>query len=326
MNCATPTDFSFSLQGFCQRGGVTDIHSDGWGLAFYQGKGVRAFHDVEAASTSPIAKFLSTEYEIKTYNMMAHIRYATRGGVELTNVHPFIRELWGIQWCFAHNGDVPMFGAKSKADNRPCLGNVQADQVVYHAVGDTDSERVFCALLNALRAKFQILPSLPVLHDTLQSLCREIVDYNKEETILNFLLSCGPHTLWVYSWPGCRPGSNVWNGLHYTVREPPFQMCALRDLDYVVDFAQVTSEHDRVAIIATKPLTTLEEKWVEMTRGELILFDQGIPHKGAEDCFIPEFHGHGLDSNVMEAPRLQEDLARFRLVQQQMSQFAGGGI
>jgi hypothetical protein len=30
MNCATPTDFTFSLQGFWQRGGETDVHSDGW--------------------------------------------------------------------------------------------------------------------------------------------------------------------------------------------------------------------------------------------------------------------------------------------------------
>jgi hypothetical protein len=67
----------------------------------------------------------------------------------------------------------------------------------------------------------------------LQSLCHEIVDYNQDETILNFLLTCGPHVLWVYSWPGSRPGSNFWNGLHYTVHEPPFQKCALQDLDYV---------------------------------------------------------------------------------------------
>lgn len=121
----------------------------------------------------------------------------------------------------------PMFTCKT-----PWLGDVKGD-CAYHAVGDTDSEHVFCALLNALRAWFQTLPFLPVLHDTLQSLCHEIVDYNQDETILNFLLTCWPHVLWVYSWLGSRPGSNVWNGLYYTVHEPPFQKCALQDLDYV---------------------------------------------------------------------------------------------
>ena len=90
-----------------------------------------------------------------------------------------------------------------------------------------------------------------------------------------------------------------------------------------MDFAQVAGEKDRVAIIATKPLT-IEEKWVEMKRGELILIDEGIPHKAAKDCFIPEFHGHGLDSKVLEASRLEEDLRRFRFSRK--SEFAGGGI
>jgi hypothetical protein len=34
MNCARPTDFTFSFKGFAQRGGITYNHSDGWGLAF----------------------------------------------------------------------------------------------------------------------------------------------------------------------------------------------------------------------------------------------------------------------------------------------------
>ena len=97
MNCATPTDYVFSFQGFCQRGGVTDIHSDGWGLSFYQGKGVRTFVDTEAASTSPIASFLSQTYPIKTLNMISHIRYATRGGVDLAQCTSVSKgEMWGI--------------------------------------------------------------------------------------------------------------------------------------------------------------------------------------------------------------------------------------
>ena len=92
MNCATPTDFSFSFRGFCQRGGSTDIHSHGWGLAIYEGRGLRTFLDTEPASTSPVAELVS-RYPIKTFNMMAHVRYATQGEVSLENVHPFSREL-----------------------------------------------------------------------------------------------------------------------------------------------------------------------------------------------------------------------------------------
>lgn len=92
MNCAQPTDCLFSFAGFSRRGGETDKHSDGWGIAFYEGKGVRLFLDPLPAAKSPIAKFLS-QYPIKTLNMMSHIRYATKGSVLLENVHPFQREM-----------------------------------------------------------------------------------------------------------------------------------------------------------------------------------------------------------------------------------------
>lgn len=139
MNCAEPTDFSFSFQGFCQRGGKTDIHSDGWGLCFYTGKGVRTFLDTEAASTSPIACFLSRHYPIKTYNMLSHIRFATRGKVELSNVHPFQRELWGIVWCFAHNGDVPVFSNNKEEEEEDSYDSIN-EQKKQKWLGDVEGD------------------------------------------------------------------------------------------------------------------------------------------------------------------------------------------
>ncbi|MBP1152984.1 putative glutamine amidotransferase [Methylocaldum sp. RMAD-M] len=34
MNCNVPTDICFSFEGFHVRGGLTDHHRDGWGIAF----------------------------------------------------------------------------------------------------------------------------------------------------------------------------------------------------------------------------------------------------------------------------------------------------
>ena len=34
MNCNTPTDIVFSFEGFRRRAGLTDCHSDGFGIAF----------------------------------------------------------------------------------------------------------------------------------------------------------------------------------------------------------------------------------------------------------------------------------------------------
>jgi hypothetical protein len=43
MNCNVPTDICFSFAGFSARGGQTDEHVDGWGIAFFEGDGCRMF-------------------------------------------------------------------------------------------------------------------------------------------------------------------------------------------------------------------------------------------------------------------------------------------
>ncbi|HBX39953.1 MAG TPA: class II glutamine amidotransferase, partial [Marinobacter adhaerens] len=50
MSANTPTDLCFSFTGLTRRGGQTGPHKDGWGVAFYEGKGVRAFHDADASA------------------------------------------------------------------------------------------------------------------------------------------------------------------------------------------------------------------------------------------------------------------------------------
>lgn len=91
MNSAVASQFALMWPEFCLRGGETDIHGDGWGLAYYCGHGLRQFHDVQAAASSRLAQFLEQE-PIETRNLLAHIRYATSGTINLANVHPFSRE------------------------------------------------------------------------------------------------------------------------------------------------------------------------------------------------------------------------------------------
>lgn len=222
--------------------------------------------------------------------------------------------MWAFNWCFCHNGHVPLF------EDHPnhCLGDVPGERY-YYPVGDTDSEKTFCAILNALRAQFpDTMPSLPVLYENIQSLCREIVDYDRTGTIFNFLLTCGPHVLWVYSWPGKRPGSVVWNGLHYIVRSKDTN---LHDADISV---RVKGYGDSVCIVATKPLTD-DEEWIELKAGELIVPDNGIPHVTARDLFHVELQGHGLNNEgkVLRPPRLEEDMRRYQF---NPDFFVGGGI
>ena len=58
-------------------------------------------------------------------------------------------------------------------------------------------------------------------------------------------------------------------------RAHPFGRAELADEDLRVDFAQVTSPEDRVAVVATQPLTT-GEPWRAFAPGELRVFVAGL--------------------------------------------------
>ena len=250
MNCATPTDITFSFRGFSQRAGITSDHSDGFGIAFFEDKACRLFVDNQSAVESPIAD-LVRNYPIKSRNVIAHIRKATQGKITLENSHPFIRELWGRQWIFAHNGDLHDFAPRLSGKFTP--------------VGNTDSERAFCYLLDHLVLKFgYVEPSLADIFSVLEEVAPQVAEYGT----FNFCLSNG-QALFSYAT----------TKLHWIVREYPFQPARLIDLDVEVDFSDVTTPDDRVAVITTEPLTD-NEQWFAYQAGEMILFREGKPiHK-----------------------------------------------
>ena len=62
--------------------------------------------------------------------------------------------------------------------------------------------------------------------------------------------------------------------LHYIVRKAPFGKARLLDDDVMVDFAEVTTPNDKVAVIATLPLTR-DETWSQLAVDELVMFRDG---------------------------------------------------
>jgi len=247
MNCNVPTDICFSFRGFSARGGGTDVHADGFGIAFFEGRGCRLFLDPEPARSSRLAE-LVRRVPIRSMNVLAHVRKATQGVVALENCHPFLRELWGRYWAFAHNGNLEGLAP-------PGGGH-------YRAVGDTDSEVAFCALLDHLRERFPAgRPPLGELHAALSARTRELSEHGP----FNYLLSDGEHLF-----------AHAATRLHYVGRRAPFGPAHLVDEDLTVDFAAHTTPTDRVAVIATDPLTDNEE-WAELPPGKLLVFRDGGP-------------------------------------------------
>ncbi len=242
MNANTPTDVMFSFAGLAQR---ASEHRDGFGIAFFEDRGLRLFVDPLSAVDSPVAQMVK-RYPIRSRNVVAHIRKATQGRVALENTHPFVRELWGRYWVFAHNGNLDGFAPRLHGHFRP--------------VGDTDSERAFCWLMQELSKAHASVPDVQELTLTLRELLRWPASFGT----FNALLTNG-QALWVH-------GSTK---LHWVERKHPFTAVTLRDEDLSVDFGNLTQDTDRVALVATEPMTR-DEPWRGLTPGELAVFVDGL--------------------------------------------------
>ncbi|WP_437880483.1 class II glutamine amidotransferase [Pseudomonas sp. LRF_L74] len=243
MSANVPTDIVFSFTGLMQRGGGTGPHRDGWGIAFYEGRGLRLFQDPSASVDSEVARLVQ-RYPIKSETVIGHIRQANVGKVCLSNTHPFVRELWGRNWCFAHNGQLPGFAPQP---------------TFYRPVGDTDSEAAFCEMLNRVRGAFPepvpVEVVLPVLIQAAQSF--------RELGVFNCLLSDGD---WLFAFCSTK--------LVQITRRAPFGPARLKDVDVIVDFQAETTPNDVVTVIATEPLTD-NERWNLFQPGEWSLWRRG---------------------------------------------------
>jgi len=244
MSANVPTDICFSFSGLIRRGGVTGPHTDGWGVTFYEGKGSRSFLEPKAGAYSEIARLVQ-EYPIKSKTVIAHIRKANSGAVNLENTHPFTRELWGENWTFAHNGRLR--GIKKKKLK------------FYKPIGTTDSEHAFCWILDSVRRRFDQKPSAKALI----ALIRKLLDELNELGVSNVLLSDGTR---LYAYCSTR--------LSWITRRAPFGKAALIDKNWQIDFQKETSSKDVVTVIATKPLTK-NEYWELVPPGELKVFLAG---------------------------------------------------
>ena len=60
----------------------------------------------------------------------------------------------------------------------------------------------------------------------------------------------------------------------YIIRQAPFPVAHLKDEDLSVDFNEVTTPDDRVALIATVPLTD-NELWHPLPIGRVTMFFNG---------------------------------------------------
>jgi predicted glutamine amidotransferase len=105
---------------------------DGTGLGWYDE------HDAPQIVKQPFAAhadkvFASEAKEVRSRTFVAHIRYASTGGLKPENTHPF--EMQGR--LFAHNGVIA---------DLPTLEHELGPELMQTVQGDTDSERFFALI------------------------------------------------------------------------------------------------------------------------------------------------------------------------------------
>lgn len=274
MSANVPTDICFSFTGLMQRGGRTGPHRDGWGIAFYEDRGCRVFHDPRPSADSEVARLIQS-YSIKSCNVICHIRQATHGRVSLENTHPFQRELWGRPWAFAHNGRL-------RGVKRLPLSH-------YRPIGTTDSEHAFCWIMSEMRERFPTAPARP---ETAWRYLRGLLARVGEHGTFNMLLSDGRVLM---TWCSTH--------LHWLTRCAPFGEARLTDAELAVDFERLTTPDDVVTVIATQPLTD-NERWTRIESGRMTVFSGGFPSEITT-------RGRVVPLSVRH-PRLDLEIARSR--------------
>lgn len=257
---------TLSMEELARHGGRTDRHRDGWGVAFYSGPDVHCVREPCPAAESPALRFMMT-HEYRSRLVMAHIRLATAGERALRNTQPFVRELGGRMHVFAHNGDLPGVEAWPEAGGAFC------------PVGETDSERAFCVLLERLRKSWEGCGSFPPLPDRIGVVARFAREL-RELGPANFLYSDGD-VLFCHGDRRQHPGESVFRapGLHLLERRcragsGRMEMAALS--------VSSRADHQRVALVASVPLS--EESWTPLEAGELLVLRDGV----VEHRWVPD--------------------------------------
>jgi predicted glutamine amidotransferase len=257
MSAHHPASITLSLNEFARHGGETGPHADGWGVAYYEGPDANLIRESSAAADSLLMSTLRG-YKVDSEIVIAHIRRASFGPVELRNTHPFRREFGGRVHTFAHNGDLP--GLEQRFP-------LPADNIAL-PVGCTDSEYAFCLLMQRLSKAWQAPVTLPSL-STRRQILAEFAGQMGELGPANFLYSDGD-ALFVHGHMRTQPDG--------TMRAPGLHTISV-SCDYGFGRSELTSvtlESERVqkvTLIATTPLNDAD--WQPMRAGELLVIRGG---------------------------------------------------
>jgi len=255
MSSHFPATVNLSLDELARHGGATGPHTDGWGIAYYEGYDVRRIRETERAADSPWVAFVE-KTGLTSTRVIAHIRLATRGERALHNTQPFTRELGGRVHTFAHNGDLP----KVQGDASLALGR-------HRPIGNSDSEHAFCALL----ASLDELWSEPSRPPPLALRLGKVADFAarlRPHGPANFIYSDGDY-LFAHGHRRTQKDRSIRPpGLHWLRR-----CCDASAVEIAGLKLQSSHAEQHAVLVASVPLTT--EAWSPLEEGEILVLADG---------------------------------------------------
>ncbi|MBT4790488.1 MAG: class II glutamine amidotransferase [Halobacteriovoraceae bacterium] len=243
-------------------------HPDGWGVAYYREDIPHLIKSTERAIDDQL--FHKVSGVVSSQTVIAHIRNATQGQLNVLNSHPF---QYG-KWVFAHNGNLKNF----EQYKEKLLSHI--DPALKHFIlGTTDSEIIFYLLLSLIKKKSPLAEvdhAIGFYHAIIEELCQTICQYsgplyagevnNPKENHLTFILTSGETML------GFQGGQQ----LNYSTHK---SLCPERDTcsfyAKVCEESATTSEKVNHLLFSSEQLTG-ENVWVATKRGQLIAVDSDM--------------------------------------------------
>ncbi len=229
---------------------------DGWGLGYYPaGEPSAAILKEPAPPQASIRSQLALAWEQVASNVFVlHIRHATWGALSDANTQPFSRT-WGRRdWLMAHAGSLD-----HKEPDVPGP---------FEPVGSTDTEQIFCGLLNRFVDrgwKNLAEVDLDVVRDWLTKL--------NEVGEMTMCLTDGRDLL-VHA---DRRGQALWLG----TLTPPYEKIAFGDDDLDVDLTKRGAKSRKGVIVCTEELmprdgdATRAISWTKLDPGALLVIREG---------------------------------------------------
>jgi glutamine amidotransferase len=237
----------------------SNAHPDGWGVAFYVDGAPHLTRSAATALGDQLFHRLSGVVASDT--VLAHVRRATQGAINVLNCHPFQHG----RWVFAHNGDIPCFPVVRErllAEIDPGLRRF--------ILGDTDSEVVFYMLLTELvreaplkapRSAEEVAAALRLTLRRVRELCAGHHD-DARPPLLTCMVTNGETLV------GCQGGKELFFSTYKT-------RCADRDSCRSLSASCEAPSASGVVnhfIVSSEPLQG-ENVWLELEPGDIVGID-----------------------------------------------------